>query len=440
MKLITVLLIAVAALAVLTGLSILCGATKQSRASALWFFISTLGAAVWSVAIAIFLTLPSSAADSAPALVIAVIAGITLTDVALLSYTSWSSGRNGKITVGVFAVLGTVLCVLLVKQPELFYSYFTFGQDFNTIHTTRTWYFYALIAFFTAISLVYSGFLSKTIKRIKNHGAKNGLRIFQAGLSVGGILALIFDLLLLTSQPHFAWIGPMAVSISIITFYYSVVKYRILALSGKWLEVLSYIILIAAGVIVYTLVFYAIFTSLFRVASPSPEILLLNFIMVAILLCLMPALREISSMLKTLFPTRYIDVGYTTRKILGIKHEHLDLKELAGFLATQMKVDYFAFLINGKVYGSKTTFLTSEELVKIGKLKHPTKGIWQTQPDEGTDNSVRVAALVDSKGEVFGQALVGRSITGHALEHRDFIQIEMLINLSASVIKGSKGL
>ena len=440
MKLITVLLIAVAALAVLTGLSILCGATKQSRTNALWFFIGTLGAAVWSVAIAVFLTLPSSSADSAPALVIAVISGITLTDVALLGYTSWSSGRNGKIIVGAFAILGAALCVLLAEQPELFYSHFTFGQDYNTIHTTRTWYFYALIALFTVISLVYSGFLSKTIKRIKNHGAKNGLKIFQAGLSVGGILALIFDLLLLTSQPQLAWIGPMAVSISIITFYYSVVKYRILALSGKWLEVLSYIILIAAGVIVYTLVFYAIFTSLFRVASPSVEILLLNFIMVAILLCLMPALREISSMLKTLFPTRYIDIGYTTHKILTIKREHLDLKELAGFLATQMKIDYFAFLINGKVYGSKATFLTSEELVKIGKLKHPTKNIWQTQPDESTDNSVRVAALIDSKGEVFGQALVGRSITGHALEHRDFIQIEMLINLSASVIGGNKGL
>jgi len=440
MKLITVLLIAVAALAVLTGFSILCGTTKQSRTSGLWFFIATVGAAVWSIAIAIFLTLPASSSDSAPALVISVISGITLTDVALLGYTSWSSGRNGKIIVGIFAVFGAALCVLLAKQSELFYSHFTFGQEFNTIHTTRTWYFYALIAFFTLISLVYSGFLSKTIKRIKNHGAKNGLRIFQTGLSVGGILALIFDLLLLTSQPHFAWVGPMAVSISIITFYYSVVKYRILSLSGKWLEVLSYIILIAAGVIVYTLVFYAIFTSLFRVSSPSPEILLLNFIMVAILLCLMPALREVSSMLKALLPTRNIDIGYTTRKILAIKRDNLDLKELSAFLATQLKIDYFAFLINGKVYGSKATFLTSEELVKIAKLKHPTRSIWQTQSDESADSPVRIAALVDSKGEIFGQALVGRSNTGHVLEHRDFIQIEMIINLSASIIGGNKGL
>ncbi|MBR3318992.1 hypothetical protein IKG06_00605 [Candidatus Saccharibacteria bacterium] len=440
MKLITVLLIAVAALAVLTGFSILCGTTKQSRMSGLWFFIGTLGAAVWSVAIAVFLTLPTSMSDSAPALVISVISGITLTDVALLGYAGWSNGRSGKILVGIFALLGIALCVLLAQQPELFYSHFTFGQDFNTIHTTRTWYFYALIAFFTIISLVYSGYLSKTIKHTKNHGAKNGLRIFQAGLSVGGILALVFDLLLLTSQPHLAWIGPMAVSISIITFYYSVVKYRILSLSGKWLEVLSYIILIAAAVIVYTLIFYAIFTTVFSVASPSIEILLLNFVMVIILLCLMPALREVLAMLKSILPTRNIDIGYITRKILALKRDRLDLKELAGFLATQLKLDYFAFLINGKVYGSKTTFLTSEELVKIGKLKHPTRSIWQTQPGENADSPVRVAALVDSNDEVFGQALVGRSNSGHSLEHRDLIQIEMVINLSASVIGKNKGL
>ena len=230
----------------------------------------------------------------------------------------------------------------------------------------------------------------------------------------------------------------MAVSISIITFYYSVVKYRILALSGKWLEVLSYIILIAAGVIVYTLVFYAIFTAFFSVASPSLEILLLNFIMIVVLLCLMPALREISTNLKALFPTRNIDIGYITRKILAIKHNNFDLKELSGFLATQLKLDYFAFLIDGKVYGSKPTFLTSDELAKIAKLKHPTKSIWQDQPSEIKDNSIRIATLTDSKGEVFGQAIVGRSNSGHALEHRDFIQIEMVINLSASVIEGDR--
>ena len=440
MNLITVLLIAVAALAILTGFSILCGATKQSRTSALWFFIGTLGAAVWSAAIAIFLTLPSSYSDSAPALVISVISGITLTDVALLGYASWTNGRKGKVIVGIFAALGITLCALLAHQPELFYSHFTFGQDFNTIHTTRTWYFYALIAFFTVISLIYSSFLSKTIKRVKNHGAKNGLRIFQAGLSVGGILALIFDLLLLTSSPHLAWIGPMAVSISIITFYYSVVKYRILALSGKWLEVLSYIILIAAGMVVYTLIFYAIFTALFRVASPSIEILILNFIMTAVLLCLMPALREVSAMLKSILPTHDIDVGYTTRKILAIKRDRLDIKELSAFLATQLKVDYFAFLINGKVYGSKATFLTSEELVKIAKAKNPIRSIWQPESSGGADNPVRVAVLIDSKGEVFGHALVGRPNNGHTLEHRDLIQMEMIISLSASIIEGSKGL
>ena len=441
MQLITTLLIAIAALTILTGVSILFGTTKQSRAQGAWFFIAALGAAVWSAAIAIFLTMPESSANLVQPLVVSIITGIALTDVAMLGYTSWPSGKSGKALTALFGLVGITIIIALALHPELFYSHVTFGYDHNTIHTTNTWYFYVLIAFFTLISLVYSGFLTKTIKRIKNRGAKNGLRIFQLGLSVGGILALVFDLLLLTSHSHLAWIGPMAVSISIITFYYSVVKYRILALTGKWLQILSYIILIAAGVIVYVLIFYTIFTSLFRVASPSAEILLLNFIMIAIVLCLMPALREISSLIKAQLPTKQIDIGYITRKLRSITRGNYDTKELASFLATQLKLDYFGFLIGGKLIGSSPSELSADELVKVSKLKHPARGIWLNVPDGTLDDSkYRVAELVSAKNTPFGHAIVGRSASGRILEPADLAEIEMVINLSALILDGGKGL
>lgn len=442
MKLITILLMAVAALTVLTGFAILCGSTKQSRSQGVWFFVATIGAAVWSIAIALFLILPSSSSVSFSALVVAIIAGISLTDVALLGYTSWSSGPASKALVALFGAGGAFLSILLALHPELFYSDITFGQDCNTIHTVRTWYFYALIAFFTLISLVYSGFLTKTIKHIKNRGAKNGLRIFQAGLSVGGILALVFDLLLLTSHPHLAWIGPMAVSISIITFYYSVVKYRIIALSGKWLQILSYIIIIAAGVIIYFLVFYAIFTSLFRISSPSPQILLLNFIMVAIVLCLMPALSEISSLIKAILPTKQIDIGYITRKLSALRRDNLDVKELAAFLAQHLKLDYFGFYIHGRLYGSSALDVSSDELVKLAKLKLPAHTIWQPVDKELelSEHIQRAAVLFDAHDHAFGQVLIGRSNSGHMLERSDLAQIELTVKLCADLLNGGKSL
>ena len=119
MQLITTLLYAVAALTLLTGFSILLGATKQARAGAVWFFIATVGAAVWSAAIAAFLTLPEEHGTLAPLLVIGIISGITLTDVAMLGYTSWSS-KVGKVLTLVFAALGVAVIALVAHTPELF--------------------------------------------------------------------------------------------------------------------------------------------------------------------------------------------------------------------------------------------------------------------------------------------------------------------------------
>lgn len=442
MQLITILLFAVSALTLLTGASVLFGATKHVRVSGAWFFVATLGAAIWSVAIAKFMTLPESNSALAPLLVVGIISGITLTDVALIGYTSWLSQKHGKLLTLGFAFFGVVLVALLAFNPELFYSDIAFNFDYNQIFVNHGWYFYALIVYFALISVVFTSALAETAKKTKNKGAKTGLQIFRAGLSLGGILALIFDLILITSKPGLVWIGPMAVSISIITFYYSVIKYRILALQGTWMNILSYIILIAAGIIIYTLAFYAVFASIFRISSPSAEILNLNFIMAAIILCLMPAISEVSSMLKTFLPTKTIDVGYVAKKLNHLQKDNIDLKELAGFLAQQLKFDYVGFLIDGHIYGSKNLTLSAEDLHTIKKLKAPKHGIWQEYDKSTTADAQisRVAVLENSKSEPFGQILIGRSSGGHLLMRRDFIEIEMLINLAAIAIDGEKAL
>lgn len=434
MQLITTLLYAVAVLAFLTGVSILLGATKQSRPSAVWFFVATLGAAVWSAAIATFLKLPETSADLTPLLVTGIIAGITLTDVAMLGYTAWSS-RAGKFLTAIFAILGAAIVAIIAYNPDLFYTNVTFGTDYNTIYTVRTWYFYALIAYFFVISMVYSTFLAETIKHTKNKGAKNGLRLFRSGLAVGGILALIFDLLLLSSHPHLAWIGPMAVSISVITFYYSIVRYKILALKGDWINILSYIILIIAGGILYLLAFYAVFKAIFRVASPSGEMLVFNLIMVAIILLLMPAINEVTSMIRAYLPNLPIDMGYVTRK-LNLLDKNVDLKELASFLAQQLKFEYAGILLGERLYGSRDIDISSDDLKEIAKLKPPKSGLWENLGERrASDDQVsRIAVLKNSKGEVYGQVLLGRATSGRQLSRKELVEIEMAISLVAIIL------
>lgn len=438
MFLITILLYAVATLTILTGISVLCGTTKQSKLKGVWFALATLGTAVWSATIALFLSLPESSASLAPTIVVGIIAGITFTDIALLGYASWEDGRTGKLVTSFAALGGAFIVATLALHPELFYNNITFSDGLNTIHTVRTWYFYLIIGYFTLVSVVYTNSITKGAKHIKSQGAKLGLKIFQAGLSLGGILALVFDLLLLTSHPNLVWIGPMAVSLTIAVFFYSVVKYRILALTGNSMKLLSYIIVIAIGAIVYILLFYLVFTAIFRVTTPSVEILVLNLIMIAIVFCLLPAIFEVTSMIKASLPTKQIDLGYITKRLRRLDKQNVDYKELAGFLAQHLKFDYVGFLINGRLYGSKTMNLSAEDSAEYKKLKIPKTSIWyefdRTRTEE--DEIARVALLVNSKDEPSGQILLGHPNSRRILTKRELIELEMVLRLSGAIIDG----
>lgn len=436
MQLITALLVVVAILTILTGVAILCGSTRQSRTHAVWFFLSTFGAAIWSVAIAIFCVLPQEYADMAPMIVTCIIAGITLTDVALLGYTCWNEGAKGKATTLGFLIFGAALVGLLAASPELFYSEITFSASFNQLHVVHGWYFYVIIAFFTVISLVYSAMLTQTIKRARSHGVKTGLKIFQVGLSIGGILALVFDLILITAAPNLVWIGPMATSVSIIAFYYSVVKYRIIAISGRWMEIMSYIVIAVTGGVGYMVVFYALFTALFKVPNPSSSVLILNMLMAMVLLCMMPALHELISIAKSHLPTRQIDVGYIVKKFNKLAKYDVDAKELASFLAMTLKFEQVSFLINGRLYESKPSNISAAELESIKKLKVPKVGIWQDcrKAMEGGEKLSGVAVLKNNKGEVYGQVILGRQVARRILEKGDLIEIEMVLKLTGILL------
>lgn len=443
MQLIPILLMATAALAVLTGFSVFIGTSKSARANAAWFFVSTVGAAVWAVAIASFLAFPATYGTQFFAwLVVGIIAGITVTDVALIGYTNWHK-KSGKFLTILFAIFGIAIVAILVAKPSVFYSEIELGGQYNQINTVVGWYYFVLIGYYTLASLLFTAAIADQAKRTKNKGIKTGLKIFQTGLSIGGLLALIFDLILLKTTPSLIWIGPMAVSISIITFYYSVIRHRVVLLSTGWMKILSYIILIVAGVVLYLLAFYAVFTALFHIPNPSPAVLLLNFVMIAIVLCLVPAISEVSTFMKSLIATKQIDIGYITKKMNRLTKRNVELKELAGFLADHLHFEYVGFLINGRLYGSGVLDASSDEFVAIANLKSPVRGIWQ-EPNAVVNKIFmeldikNVAELRNTKDEAFGQVLIGRPINRKALDRREMIQVEMVINLAAAIIDAER--
>ena len=439
MQLIITLMVAVAVLTILSGITTLVGSKKRDRSNAVWLSVLTLGLALWGGSIAWFMALGMGEAETAKVLIVGIIAGITLADIGILGYCGWNY-KWGRASLAILSLVGVFVVGTLALHPELFYSEIDLNEKMNRIEVVKGWYYYFLMVYYTINTLTFSGFLLKTIKKTANKNRKNGLKIFYIGTSICGLLALVFDLILLSSVPEFIWVGPMSLSVLVLAYYYSVVRYRVIVLSSRWMKVLSLIIFTVFGIVLYLVIFYLVFMALFKIPNPSWPVLLLNLIMTAIVLCLTPAALEIVSFMQSMIMINQINIGYISRKLNKLIGEKVDAKELAGFLADHLHYDYIGFLINGKLYGSGNIGISSKLLEKAADLGAPETGIWQEvdekTKDELEQNGVEaIAALFDDKGRQFGQVIFGkRSFGVESLSRKEEAQIEFAVNLTALVL------
>lgn len=437
MQLITFLLNFVAVLTFITGLAVLFGVDKKAQVRGFWFFLATIGASFWAASIAAFLTLPEELSGGSQMLVLGSLFGVTFTNVALVGYAGWNS-RIGKIFTVIFLLMEAGFMGAAIARPELFYSGITYGVEYNQLHIVNGWYLYALIGFSGIVLTVYLKFFTDFIKRQKSAGMRTGYRIFQIGLLIGGVLALVFDLILASSKPELIWIGPMEVGVTVMLFYYSILRYRILVLAKHWIRVLSYIIIIGVGVVAYMLIFYLVFALIFKASMPSASVLILNIVMAAVLLCLVPALQEVGAMIKSLLPNRYINIGYVARRLDKLSGTRFDPKELAGFLEMNLKFDYVGLVLKDKLYNSNATKISRVELDELIKGFKPSTEIWQDVNNEICHDAKieKLAPLTDSKGNVCGWVLFGRPLDKdkRGWSAKNMEQIEMVLGMISVIV------
>lgn len=210
------------------------------------------------------------------------------------------------------------------------------------------------------------------------------------------------------------------------------------------MQVMAYGVTILMGVMAYMLLFYIVFTSLFKIPSPSASVLVLNFLMVVIVLILMPVINELNSVIKSMISVGQVDLAYVVKKLNRIATRNVDLRDLAGFLADHLHFAYIGFIINGRLYGSKALAMSTEEITQISKMKSASGGgVWQ-EPNKSVKKILdeldlkAVAELRNAKGKAFGQLVVGKPVGKSSFERRDLIQLEMIINLVATVIDSEK--
>lgn len=443
MNFIYLLVIAVAILTILAALALICGSTKSEKTNSLWFLSAAIGEVVWAVSIAVFLSLGNSEFDHqiAPWLVKGIYIGAILMDVSILGYVS-GKYKTGKMLTAIFGILGIALAAVLIYDPSILYSEIVLSNTATSsvvIDMDRGFYLIYEI-YFCALIPAFCLFLIHRITHTASKKAKKGYMFFLVGLGMAGFLSGIFDLFLPPIRYDLIWIGPLAIGLTILGFYFAILKYKMVNVNASWLKMLSAIVLISGAFIVYLLIFHLVFMGLFKVDNPSYQVVLLNLIMIAIVLALVPAFTEIMDLTKSLIMTKQINLPYVVKKLSAIECKKANYKEISGFLSEYMHFSYIGFLIDGKFYVSDDCKIPAEVLTKIGKLPEPKHGAWQDTTTLGAEamkeyDISRVAVLNGASGETLGQMIFGRPVSKTNLEHKDLVQVGMIVSLMGTIIE-----
>ena len=219
---------------------------------------------------------------------------------AFLGYGAWSK-KYGKITTILFLILGLVISGAILLNPSLLYSNVVLSTTGNSVIMNIGPLYFAYIAFFGLIVPVIIGVFFSQFLRARSRRKRSGDIVTMISFGASSTVVLIANLILpLLNNWNGIWLGPLALAVTILGVYYTILRYRILNLSSIWLRIFSYIIVFASIAIVYMIIFSAIFAGLFRGSTPSIEVITLNFIMILIFIALMPAINGLMESVKAL--------------------------------------------------------------------------------------------------------------------------------------------
>lgn len=413
MELITILLSIVSILAVLSGVAILIGVGRRDRAKAVIFFFGNLSALVWAFSIVKFLSLPADSYDVARALVPIVYISACVMMSTLVGYFcyDYKIGKPYFILTLVFtAIVGT----LIVVSPGDFYSGMVIDGVSNRLifnHCTLYLVYIGLCSFM--IAGLIGGALGKIFTSRKNkHANTRGFCVLAVGLGLTGLLAGIFDLVLpMAGNYSLIWVGPLSMSAAILFHYYVVLKYRILELESKSLKILTYAVLVSVVAVVYMCIFFVIFSAMFHGASPSREVLILNFVMAVVMILLIPAFNEISGELSSYASSDKIDLPHIVKKLCSVKSSRfrVDPTELANFLADHLHYDN----------------------VWIVKGKHVWSAKGESLPE---DARYATAQLRDEKGETYGEIIFGKPTGRVNFAKHSRAELDVITSLIGSIV------
>ncbi len=305
MQLIILLLAAVSILTILSGIVVFCGSSKGYKIKAFWFLLATIFSTLWMTAISLFMSAQPEWGDTVERSVKLTFICAILLDVSFLAYVSWKQ-KYGRFIALFYAIFGGTVSGLIAFRPELLFSNISLSQAGNTVDINVGPLYIAYVVFFaTLVPAVVTALIRHYLSKQVDGKKPTGDIVIMFSFGISSIITLVADLILpLMGNWDLIWLGPLALAAMIIGFYYTTLKYSNLNLNSVTLRILSYVVIITSLAILYMIIFAVVFAGMFRGATPSTEVIVLNFVMIMIIMILMPAVNELINSVKAVISSK----------------------------------------------------------------------------------------------------------------------------------------
>jgi hypothetical protein len=272
---------------------------QKGRWSAISLSVAIFGSALWVLFVQLFRSSVDVGLAEAHLLAFTVAAlliplGCLLYGVSLLKHKLLSVGVSIVATL-VSAVVG---CLILLNV-DMFRADIIMQADGNYATLTDS---PVTAAYFSLIGIFFlASFITIFVAALKSKDAtfRRGIYYLGGGLVLSSLLSGTTSIILpIIGYSTLFWVGPLSVSITMLFTYFITLRFKLFINSSRLLRTLTYLVIVAAMSIIYTFLFYVIFTLLFRGASPSDEILVFHFLMIVVVILLLPVISHLTESIK----------------------------------------------------------------------------------------------------------------------------------------------
>ena len=230
-------------------------ANQPRQPATRFFFVLTVGIALWALGIAAFLATNVLAAALVYLRVYYI--GAALIAVAMISVATHIGARRTTKYVPVIAwVLFGIVASMIIVRVDWLIAQVALNDHTVVIHPIG---YFIYMAYFMLLFLVALIILAHQARRRSALLVRSQLRLISYAYGIAGSVGMVFNLLLpAVGRYDLIWIGPLSTFIFIPLAYLTIVKHRLFGLKDAAVRTIAYAMLLSLLTIIYYAATYSI--------------------------------------------------------------------------------------------------------------------------------------------------------------------------------------